>query len=40
MYARGHFTRPIGEVVQLVPPLTSSTAEIDRFVEALLETLA
>ncbi|HYZ16346.1 MAG TPA: aminotransferase class III-fold pyridoxal phosphate-dependent enzyme [Candidatus Acidoferrum sp.] len=40
MYARGHFTRPIGAVVQLVPPLTSSTGEIDDFVEALLETLA
>lgn len=39
MYERGHFTRPIGEVIQLVPPLTSSVAEIDRFVESLLETL-
>jgi adenosylmethionine---8-amino-7-oxononanoate aminotransferase len=40
LYARGHFTRPIGEVVQLVPPLTTTPAELDRFVDALLETLA
>jgi adenosylmethionine-8-amino-7-oxononanoate transaminase len=40
LYARGHFTRPIGEVVQLVPPLSTTPGELDRFVEALLETLA
>ena len=40
MYDRGHFTRPIGDVIQLVPPLTSTTAELDHFVDTLLETLA
>jgi adenosylmethionine-8-amino-7-oxononanoate aminotransferase len=40
MYERGHFTRPIGDVIQLVPPLTSTTRELDRFVDALVEALA
>ncbi|HTJ26975.1 MAG TPA: aminotransferase class III-fold pyridoxal phosphate-dependent enzyme [Candidatus Limnocylindria bacterium] len=40
MYARGHFTRPIGDVLQLVPPLTATLGELDRFVDTLLETLA
>jgi len=39
MYDRGHFTRPIGDVIQLVPPLTSTTGELDRFVDALFEAL-
>jgi adenosylmethionine-8-amino-7-oxononanoate aminotransferase len=39
LYERGHFTRPIGNVIQLVPPLCSSTAELDSFLEALLASL-
>lgn len=40
LYERGHFTRPIGNAVQFVPPLTSAPSEIDGFFEALLEALA
>jgi adenosylmethionine-8-amino-7-oxononanoate aminotransferase len=40
LYDRGHFTRPIGAVVQLVPPLCSTRAELDGFVTALLGVLA
>lgn len=39
LYARGHFTRPIGQTVQLVPPLCSTRAEIAAFVTALVEVL-
>jgi adenosylmethionine-8-amino-7-oxononanoate aminotransferase len=39
LYERGHFTRPIGDVVQFVPPLNSTPVEIDGFFESLLETL-
>jgi adenosylmethionine-8-amino-7-oxononanoate transaminase len=39
MYAAGHFTRPIGEVIQLVPPLASTPQELDRFAEALAVAL-
>jgi adenosylmethionine-8-amino-7-oxononanoate aminotransferase len=39
MYDAGHFTRPIGHVIQLVPPLTSKTEDLDRFVEALVAAL-
>ncbi|MHB8147881.1 MAG: aminotransferase family protein [Vulcanimicrobiaceae bacterium] len=35
LYERGHFTRPIGDVVQLVPPLCSQPDEIDAFCDAL-----
>ena len=35
MYERGHFTRPIGNAIQLVPPLSSATSELDSFMEAL-----
>lgn len=35
LYERGHFTRPIGEVVQFVPPLCSTDAQIGGFFEAL-----
>lgn len=35
LYERGCFTRPIGDVVQLVPPLCSSAEEIAGFLEAL-----
>ncbi len=40
LYERGYFTRPIGDVVQLVPPLSSTTAEIDGFFDALTEELS
>jgi lysine---8-amino-7-oxononanoate aminotransferase len=40
LYECGHFTRPIGNVVQFVPPLSSSDAEIDAFFDALEEQLA
>ncbi|MEO9171083.1 MAG: aminotransferase class III-fold pyridoxal phosphate-dependent enzyme [Candidatus Baltobacteraceae bacterium] len=39
LYERGHFTRPIGDVVQFVPPLSSSMEEIDAFFAALLAEL-
>jgi len=39
LYERGHFTRPIGNVIQLVPPLCSSTAELESFIEALSASL-
>ena len=39
LYARGHFTRPIGATIQLVPPLCSTRAEIAAFVAALLDVL-
>jgi adenosylmethionine---8-amino-7-oxononanoate aminotransferase len=39
LYDRGHFTRPIGSVVQLVPPLCSTSAELSDFVDALLSEL-
>ena len=35
LYERGHFTRAIGNVVQLVPPLTTAVPEIDAFFDAL-----
>jgi adenosylmethionine-8-amino-7-oxononanoate aminotransferase len=34
LYERGHFTRPIGNVIQLVPPLSSTDAEINAFFDA------
>lgn len=40
LYERGHFTRPIGDVVQLVPPLSSTTAEIHTFIGDLDDLLA
>lgn len=40
LYARGHFTRPIGATLQLVPPLVSEFAELKSFVEALVDALA
>jgi adenosylmethionine-8-amino-7-oxononanoate aminotransferase len=39
MYDRGQFTRPIGNVIQLVPPLSSSPNELDTFMEALSASL-
>ncbi len=40
LYERGHFTRPIGETIQLVPPLSSRTGELDSFVTELSSVLA
>jgi adenosylmethionine-8-amino-7-oxononanoate aminotransferase len=40
LYERRQFTRPIGEVVQLVPPLCSTDAQIDTFFDALEAELA
>ena len=40
LYERGQFTRPIGDVVQLVPPLSSTPAQIDAFFDALEAELA
>lgn len=40
LYDRGHFTRPIGEVIQLVPPLTSTQHELRAFLRDLIELLA
>jgi adenosylmethionine-8-amino-7-oxononanoate aminotransferase len=40
LYERGHFTRPIGDTIQLVPPLSSSVAELHDFVDALHDLLA
>jgi adenosylmethionine-8-amino-7-oxononanoate aminotransferase len=39
LYARGHFTRPIGRTLQLVPPLCSTRDEIAAFVAALTGAL-
>ena len=30
LYDAGHFTRPIGDVIQFVPPLSSTDAEVDN----------
>ncbi len=40
LYERGYFTRPIGDVIQLVPPLTSTSQELGRFVEDFCDVLA
>lgn len=39
LYELGHFTRPIGAVVQLVPPLSSRDQEIHDFFDAFGEAL-
>jgi adenosylmethionine-8-amino-7-oxononanoate aminotransferase len=39
LYDRGHFTRPIGNTVQFVPPLSSTDAEVDGFFDALEASL-
>lgn len=36
LYERGHFTRPIGDTVQLVPPLSSSDDEINAFFDTFV----
>ncbi len=40
LYAAGHFTRPIGDVLQFVPPLCSTDAEVDSFFDSLLVILS
>jgi 4-aminobutyrate aminotransferase/(S)-3-amino-2-methylpropionate transaminase len=40
MYAHGQFTRPIASTIQLVPPLSSTPAELTAFTEALTIALA
>jgi adenosylmethionine-8-amino-7-oxononanoate aminotransferase len=40
LYERGHFTRPIGDIIQLVPPLSSTQDELHAFLEDLIELLA
>lgn len=40
LYERGHFTRPIGNVIQFVPPLSSTQSEVRAFLGDLIELLA
>jgi adenosylmethionine---8-amino-7-oxononanoate aminotransferase len=40
LYEHGHFTRPIGEVVQFVPPLSSTEEEVDAFFDELEAALS
>lgn len=40
LYERGQFTRPIGDVVQFVPPLSSRQSEVDAFFDALEASLS
>jgi adenosylmethionine-8-amino-7-oxononanoate transaminase len=39
LYERGHFTRPLGAAIQLVPPLAASAEELGDFVRSLGEIL-
>lgn len=39
MYARGHFSRPLGDAIQLVPPLVTDCAHLESFTSALLDVL-
>lgn len=39
LYERGYFTRPIGNVIQLVPPLSSPVEEMVGFIRALVSGL-
>jgi adenosylmethionine-8-amino-7-oxononanoate aminotransferase len=39
MYDRGHFTRPIGQTIQLVPPLASDADQLRSFANTLVEVL-
>ena len=39
MYERGHFTRPLGDAIQLVPPLRSTVDELADFTACLAEVL-
>jgi adenosylmethionine-8-amino-7-oxononanoate aminotransferase len=40
LYERGHFTRPIGNTIQLVPPLSSTAEDLRNFIGNLDELLA
>lgn len=40
MVRRGVLTRSMGDVITIVPPLTITSAEIDRIVDTLLAALA
>ncbi len=40
LFERGYFTRPIGDVIQFVPPLSSDEKEIEGFCGSLGEILA
>jgi adenosylmethionine-8-amino-7-oxononanoate aminotransferase len=37
--ARGVLLRPLGDVVVLMPPLTTTSAEIDRVVDVLVTSI-
>jgi len=39
LYRAGHFTRPIGDVIQFVPPLCSREEQVDAFFDALVVEL-
>jgi adenosylmethionine-8-amino-7-oxononanoate aminotransferase len=39
LYELGHFTRPIGPVVQFVPPLSTTVGEVHDFFDALAKAL-
>jgi adenosylmethionine---8-amino-7-oxononanoate aminotransferase len=39
LYKKGHFTRPIGDVIQLVPPLSSTVQELREFIGDVDELL-
>jgi adenosylmethionine-8-amino-7-oxononanoate transaminase len=39
LYERGAFTRPIGDTVQFVPPLSSTPGEVESFFDALVAEL-
>ncbi len=39
LYRAGHFTRPIGDVIQLVPPLCAREEYVDAFFDALTAEL-
>jgi adenosylmethionine-8-amino-7-oxononanoate aminotransferase len=39
LYERGAFTRPIGDTIQFVPPLSSTASDVDGFFDALTAEL-
>jgi adenosylmethionine-8-amino-7-oxononanoate aminotransferase len=39
LYTLGHFTRPIGQTIQLVPPLSSTREDLTAFTESLAVAL-
>lgn len=40
LYEQGHFTRPIGDVLQLVPPFSSTLEDVQQFLDDLSGVLA